>query len=185
MRKSTYFLLFLMIMTCFFSCKNDKGDSSSAGQEVVWAKRTHFKVEFNSPDEEIETIAMKDRELMDMILEAVEKGERKAYDFTTYELLSKEKVADIFVKHDTILVADPVTEKEVMKPIENPLNRPEVKKFRVKQEWYFDKKNFKMNSKIIAMAPVESIYNSDGSFRGDLPLFWVYFEGEPQIAKKP
>ncbi|MBK8444056.1 MAG: hypothetical protein IPL35_11850 [Sphingobacteriales bacterium] len=112
-----------------FSCKNDKGDSSSAGQEVVWAKRTHFKVEFNSPDEEIETIAMKDRELMDMILEAVEKGERKAYDFTTYELLSKEKVADIFVKHDTILVADPVTEKEVMKPIENPLNRPEVKNF--------------------------------------------------------
>ena len=58
-----------------------------------------------------------------------------------------------------------------------PFDRNSVKKWRVKEEWFFDKQRSVMDVRIIGLAPLQE--NKDeitGRLTGSFsPLFWVYF----------
>ncbi|MCB0515672.1 MAG: hypothetical protein R2798_07120 [Chitinophagales bacterium] len=181
------YFLGLFVISSFFACKSEtknEGTTTLNTAQAVWAKETNFKFDFTGEDEVQVSNIKADKELMDVILDKVQKGEESAYDYYSSEKLTPEQVANIFLKKEVITVVDPETGIEKEQEVENPLNRPEVKKFRIRQQWFFDEQNFSMQCKIIAIAPVEAIYNSDGSYRGDLPLFWVYFD-EAAAATKP
>mgnify|MGYP006087374231 CR=1 FL=1 len=63
----------------------------------------------------------------------------------------------------------------IMKANIVPFNRNQVKKWRLKEEWFFDKQRSVMDVRIIGMAPLTDI-NSNGELTGSFdPLFWVYF----------
>ena len=59
-----------------------------------------------------------------------------------------------------------------------PFNRNSVKKWRLKEEWFFDKQRSVMDVRIIGLAPLQEDRDEvdptilTGSFS---PLFWVYF----------
>ncbi len=72
--------------------------------------------------------------------------------------------------------ADP-EEAKITELIKIPFNRNTVKKWRVKEEWFFDKQRSVMDVRIIGLAPLqegkdELTEKLDGTFN---PLFWVYF----------
>jgi gliding motility associated protien GldN len=78
--------------------------------------------------------------------------------------------------------ADP-EEAKISELIKIPFNRNTVKKWRVKEEWFFDKQRSIMDVRIIGLAPLqegkdESTEKPDGSFN---PLFWVYFPEAREI----
>lgn len=153
--------------------KNEILDVSNPS--ITWAKSTNFKLDFMDENSQIKNIKIMEKELTEIILTQVESGKLKAYDYVTGDLLSSEQIINIFHKKDTVIVTDPVTFEETRKPVTNDLDRANVKKMRVKQEWYWDEQALELKSKLIGVAPLLEVYGDDLKYRGDLPLFMVYF----------
>jgi len=99
--------------------------------------------------------------------------------------MTPEEVAKIGVGDaDTIRVIDPVTLEEKVEVTKPEFDPQKVTKFRLKEDWIFDEETSTMVVRIIGIAPIQEEYNSDGSFRGDKPLFWAYYpELRPVLAK--
>jgi gliding motility associated protien GldN len=58
----------------------------------------------------------------------------------------------------------------------NKLNPDDIVKFRIKEEWVFDREASRMFVRILGIAPMRTIMAPDGiTERGVTPLFWVYY----------
>ncbi|HJS55210.1 MAG TPA: gliding motility protein GldN [Chitinophagaceae bacterium] len=58
----------------------------------------------------------------------------------------------------------------------NTLNPDDIVKFRIKEEWVFDREASRMFVRILGIAPMRTIMAQDGiTERGVTPLFWVYY----------
>tara|TARA_B100001287_G_C22683236_1_gene531742 strand:- start:1010 stop:1906 length:897 start_codon:yes stop_codon:yes gene_type:complete len=68
---------------------------------------------------------------------------------------------------------DQATKKQL---VQLPFDRNEVIKWRIKEEWFFDKQRSIMDVRIIGLAPMIENTNDDGDKLGTYsPLFWVWF----------
>lgn len=57
-----------------------------------------------------------------------------------------------------------------------PLDLTTIKKFKVKEDWFFDKQRSVMEVRIVAICPVrERVDPQTGEFRGYSDMFWIYF----------
>jgi gliding motility associated protien GldN len=58
----------------------------------------------------------------------------------------------------------------------NTLNPDDIVKFRVKEEWVFDREASRMFVRILGIAPCKTLLAPDGvTERGVTPLFWIYY----------
>jgi gliding motility associated protien GldN len=58
----------------------------------------------------------------------------------------------------------------------NNINPDDIVKFRIKEEWVFDREASRMFVRILGIAPLRTIMAQDGvTERGVTPLFWVYY----------
>jgi gliding motility associated protien GldN len=76
---------------------------------------------------------------------------------------------------DTITVVDPVTYEEKTTVVKNDFNWMNIKKFRMKEDWVFDKESSKMVVRILAIAPIEDVYDDNDNFRGQRAMFYAYY----------
>jgi gliding motility associated protien GldN len=68
--------------------------------------------------------------------------------------------------------------------IESRFNTMDVKRFRIKEDWVFDKHRSIMEPRILGICPVRDSYDERGELRGYEPLFWIYYpEARPVLAK--
>jgi|GEM_PF-1023501 len=177
------FCLITIFMAVIFSggCKKNASTGAAvpdlASADITWAKKTNFKLDFKDENSQIEQMKMMDKELVQIILDNVENGKLQAWDYTTGEPLSQEKIQNIYHKKDTVVITDPVSFEETRKAIENDLDRDKVNKLRIKQEWYWDNKAMQLQSRLLGAAPLLEVYGPDDNYRGDLPLYMVYFGG--------
>lgn len=170
-------------LVILIGCKTETTSTEFDVNKATWSKQTNFKVDFTDQHAAIKTLGNK-KELIKSILEKVESGTVTAHDYDSFEPLSKKEVQDIFNPVDTIVTIDYETGFESgEKAVQNPLNIPAVTKFRVKQEWFYNENDFSMDTKIVGVAPLETIYNADETVRGDRPLFWVFFDKVPKPNK--
>ncbi len=51
-----------------------------------------------------------------------------------------------------------------------------VRRFKVKEEWFFDKKRSVMEVKIVAICPVLDVYDADGELKGFQDMFWIKYD---------
>lgn len=51
----------------------------------------------------------------------------------------------------------------------------DIKKYRLKEDWIFDRQRSVMDIRIIGIAPLKEMRGDDGEVRGYQPLFWLYF----------
>jgi gliding motility associated protien GldN len=129
-----------------------------------------------------------------ILLTAIKGGDITAFDpiddrFTTpytfrqiaENLLGKPKVVPI-----PDFKNDPDGSKGLMKDttISEEFNPELIEKYWIKEEWVFDKESSRMYARILGIAPLKTVLNSDGSFRFVVPLFWVYYPDlRPMLAK--
>lgn len=60
----------------------------------------------------------------------------------------------------------------------------DVKKLRVKEDWVFDRQRSMQEVRILGICPVKDNFGENGEYRGDEPIFWIYFpECRPLFAK--
>lgn len=114
--------------------------------------------------------------LVDAIFDAIYEGRVTPYDFITDDPLTVEDVKAIESSIDTIYIEDFETGEMEMKVVENELRRDEITKVFFKEDWYFDKVNFKMEKKVIGISLAIENYDKNGNLRGYQPLFIIYFD---------
>lgn len=161
--------------------------------DIMYAKRIWREIDLREKINHV-LCAPKAR-LIDVILDAVNAGELTAYDpagnnkddlngdgFSV--VLTPQQVMDRLV--DSVLV--PLLDKEgnsigsQMKSGE--FNPDSVIKFRIKEDWIFDKQRSVFEPKIIGIAPMVRI-EAAGQFLDDQPAFWIYFpQARSVFAKK-
>ncbi|MES2701390.1 MAG: gliding motility protein GldN [Bacteroidota bacterium] len=116
---------------------------------------------------------------IEILIDGIKTGKITAYSamddrFTT--IMSKAELMEkIAARADTIMVLNPITEIEEPR-IKLTDFRPEtITKYRIKEDWIFDRNIGQMVVRIVGIAPVQDIYGDDGSYRGAQAMFWLYY----------
>jgi gliding motility associated protien GldN len=112
-----------------------------------------------------------------IISDAAKSGEIKVFkDENFKEMMTPDEVQKTIAKVDTILIFNPDTYEDEVQIVNNPVNPEDIKKYRVKEMWFFDNATSRLCVRILGIAPVQDYYDeSTGSFKYATPMFWVYY----------
>jgi gliding motility associated protien GldN len=116
---------------------------------------------------------------IEILLDALKKGKIKAYktfddDFTT--VMTKDDIMETVAgKVDTQVITDPITNTEIIKYIKRDFDPSTITKYRIKEDWIFDRNVGAMVVRICGLAPVKDVYGDDGVYRGPQAMFWLYY----------
>jgi gliding motility associated protien GldN len=154
--------------------------------DVMWSKRiwrdVDLKQKMNHPlyyplDE------INDRKSLYMVIKgALNEGLITAYDAGAYgwddefnkPLTIQEVESKMFKFQDSVPTEDEFG-NPVMKWQEDPLLPDDIVKYRLKEDWIYDKQRSERQVRIIGIAPVKLRFNTDGDIIGDEVMFWLYF----------
>jgi gliding motility associated protien GldN len=125
---------------------------------------------------------------IEILIDAIKNGKIVAYSsftddrFTT--VLTKEQLMEQTAgKTDTVWLTDPITGEEIMKLKTTDFKPEDITKYRIKEDWIFDRNVGQMIVRIVGIAPVKDIYDENGTFRGSQAMFWLYYpEIRPLLA---
>jgi gliding motility associated protien GldN len=131
---------------------------------------------------------------INVILSSLKSGELTAFSpmddrFTTpitMAEITKQLVGDPTTIQVPNWALDPDGSKGIMKDsvIQQMFNPEEIEKYWIKEEVVFDKESSRLHVRILGIAPLKTIKNTDGSFRDVTPLFWVYYpDMRPLLAR--
>jgi gliding motility associated protien GldN len=116
--------------------------------------------------------------LFTVLTEAVEAGQLQAYSVEDDQFsvpLKQEEVAAKLRTRDTILVIKPEIYSEEYQIVENEFDPQDVKRYRLKEIWYFDSRLGKLEVRILGIAPLREVYDDNGNFLYETPMFWLHF----------
>lgn len=99
--------------------------------------------------------------------------------------LTKEQVAQTITGGmDTVPVVDINGEVTGYQARQRMIEPDSIYRFRLKEEWIFDKQSSRMFVRILGIAPVMRKYTTSGIDIGDQVLFWAYYPDlRPTLAK--
>lgn len=131
-----------------------------------------------------------------ILLNTIKSGEVTAFDaslddrFTT-PMTVEQIGAKLAGSCDTLQVPDtekdPTLSKGIMKEqvVCEEFDMDQITKFRIKEEWVFDKESSRMYVRILGIAPVKTFTDKvTGKELGSAPIFWVYYpDMRPSLAK--
>lgn len=89
--------------------------------------------------------------------------------------LSLTDVESILMRKDTILLWDPEDYTEQGREVRTELNWEDVRRYRLKESWFFDTRTSTLRVRILGIAPLIDVLDEDGNFRYEKPLFWVHY----------
>jgi gliding motility associated protien GldN len=116
---------------------------------------------------------------IEILIDALKKGKIKGYktfDDHFSQQMSKEDILETTSgTSDTSIVTDPVTglEKTVVTP--RDFNPEEITKYRIKEDWIFDRNMGAMVVRIVGIAPIKDVYNDQHVYIGPKAMFWLYY----------
>lgn len=98
--------------------------------------------------------------------------------------LKPSEIRSMLFRRDTIVIIEPESFVETVKVVENEINLEDVKRFRIKESWFFDSKTSTLRSRILGIAPIIEERDENGNFKYEMPLFWVYYPAaRPLLAQ--
>jgi gliding motility associated protien GldN len=89
--------------------------------------------------------------------------------------LPASELKDIFLRIDTQYTEDINTGEMIPVAQEIPLESRDIKQYRLKEDWIFDKQRGVVDIRIIGIAPMKELRGEDGEVRGFTPIFWLYY----------
>lgn len=131
-----------------------------------------------------------DQQFISILLKAVQEGKVTAFDderFSTPLALDEINKRASGGSNDTIPITDINDMSKVvkLKVVKKPFNPEDIKKFRIKEEWIFDREISRMVCRIIGIAPLKAEY-LEGTRKeiGSSVMFWVYYPDlRPTLAR--
>jgi len=98
--------------------------------------------------------------------------------------LTPDEVASMGATVDTVITFDPETYEEQIQVVRNDLNPEDVKRFRLKEVWFFDEETSTLQVRILGIAPMIDVKDENGNFRYEKPMFWVYYPEARKILSR-
>ncbi len=144
--------------------------------DIMWERRVwrviDIREKMNLP------FAYPEMPFFTILMDAAVNGEIDTYstedDKFTYKL-EPDEVASMGASVDTVITFDPETYEENIQVVRNDLNPEDVKRYRVKEIWFFDEESSTMQVRILGIAPLKDVNDDNGNFRYEQPMFWVYY----------
>lgn len=117
------------------------------------------------------------RPLFKILIDGINNGQVSAFkDEDFKEMMSTEDVKKQIFRVDSIPYYDPDTYEETIKVVESEINADDIKRYRVKEIWYFDKEASMLKVRILGISPLhETVDPTTGELKYELPLFWIYY----------
>lgn len=148
--------------------------------DVLWKKRVWREIDtrqkqnfaFRYPGDDETGGGM----YIEILMDAIKKGAVTAFqdDRFTAPMTLEDVMALVVGKPDTIVVDMPDGTSQIQ-IINKSFNPDNITRYRLKEDWIFDKNLGRMVSRIIGIAPYIDRLNEDGSFRASIPMFWLYY----------
>lgn len=174
--------------------------------DVMWSRKIWREIDmrqkinhpFYYPENDGVGHTIQDRKsLIDVIYSAIQEGSITAYDNAAMDDEFREEMSQDAIKkiggakEEMVEVVDWDAVAEGADPIEatrmelnkTAFDRNSIKKWRLKEEWFFDKQRSVMDVRIIGLAPLQEDKDEvNGQILGTFsPLFWVYFPEAREI----
>ncbi|MEO0775072.1 MAG: gliding motility protein GldN [Bacteroidota bacterium] len=89
--------------------------------------------------------------------------------------LDKSDLDGILFRRDTFEVINPVTQARELRVAIDEIDYEKVRRFRIKEVWFFDEQRAALQVRIIGIAPLIEVFDDYGNFRYERPLFWVHY----------
>lgn len=143
--------------------------------DVFWSRRIWREMDLN---EKINLpLTYPNSMLTEIILDAIAAGELTAYEDEEFkEIKTPEKVAAFGADAETLYVQDPVTLEEKQQVVVKELDKEnDIRMYRIKEDWFFDKQRSVMEPRIIGISPQYTKKNADGIELLRLPICWIYY----------
>lgn len=156
--------------------------------DVMFAKRVWREIDLRDKMNRI--YASPKARLIDILMDAVMAGELTAYDATSTKddpngdefssILKPEQAMAKFA--DSVLVPDFDQNGQQIGSHMEPgeFNPDSILKFRLKEDWIFDKQRSVFEPRIIGIAPLVKV-KAAGQDLGEQPAFWIYFPEARQV----
>jgi len=158
--------------------------------DVMWLKRIWRVIDLREKINHVlyfpvEPI-MDRRSLTQVVYQAVIEGTITPYgtlddEFTVQ--LTKAEVEQTTTRVDTEYIENEYGDVEPV-AIKEEFNPANVKRYRLKEEWFFDNQKSVMEARIIGLCPVSEKFDENGDYKGELPLFWIYYPEAREIFSK-
>jgi len=116
--------------------------------------------------------------LFTLLEDGIRSGELIAYDTENDNFTTPIPPKDLFeqlYRKDTVDVIDPVTGKITPREIVNAFDPDDIKRYRVKEIWYFDTKTSTHKVRILGIAPLLKVERELSGTSYEKPLFWIYY----------
>ncbi len=128
------------------------------------------------------------RSLVQVLLDGVSNGDLDAYSTSTdNEFDAKISIKDVYeslgVENvDSVTQVNPETgETETKYTVDQSAVRVDaIRKFLIKEVWFFDRKYSMMKCRIIGLCPISELQNEEGTRIDQKQCFWIYY---PQAAQ--
>lgn len=118
------------------------------------------------------------RPLFAILAEGVEKGQLTAYSVEDDQFRMPLDVSDVnrmLYQVDTVPVYNIDDGTEEYQIVESDINMEDIKRYRLKEVWYFDSRTSTLKVRILGIAPLKEEYDDNGNFKYERPLFWLYY----------
>lgn len=152
--------------------------------DIPWEKRIwriiDIREKLNLP------FAFPDKPFFTVLADAAESGEVKVFSDDEFrEMLTPEDVSSQLVYMDTTVVYDPETYEEQVVITRSEINPADIKRYRIKEIWYYDEEVSRMKVRILGIAPIRDYYDEDtGAFKYEAPMFWVYYPEAREVLAR-
>ncbi|MCB9264960.1 MAG: gliding motility protein GldN [Lewinellaceae bacterium] len=153
--------------------------------DIFWEKRIwrviDVREKMNLP------FAYPERPFFTILMDAAEAGEITVYSTEDDKFsipLTPDEVASMGASVDTIATVDPETYEETYQIVRNEVNPQDVKRFRIKEIWFFDEETSTLQVRILGIAPLIEEYDDNGNFKYERPMFWVYYPEAREVLAR-
>lgn len=153
--------------------------------DIFWEKRIwrviDVREKMNLP------FAYPERPFFSIIMDAAVNEEITVYSTEDDKFtapLTPDEVASMGATIDTVITFDPETYEEQIQIVRNDLNPEDVKRFRLKEIWFFDEETSTMQVRILGIAPLIDVKDENGNFRYEKPMFWVYYPAAREVFSR-
>lgn len=153
--------------------------------DVFWEKRVWRVIDVR--EKMNKSFSYPQNPLISILLRGIENGEVIAYDAIDDKFSTPINHADIkqqLFQSDTISTYDPDTYEETLTVVQNEFNPEDVKRFRIKEVWFFDEESSTLQVRILGIAPLKEDYDDNGNLRFEYPMFWVHYPHIRQYLAK-
>jgi len=152
--------------------------------DVVWERklwriidvREKMNMAFRSPH----------KPFFSILREMAENGDVAVFDDEFFkDPLTIDQIDRKLNRIDTTTIFDYDTYEEKVTVVRNTINWEDIKQFRIKEVWFFDKEASMLKNRIIGISPIlDEIDPDTGELKYSLPLFWIYYpEAKDFLAK--